>query len=71
MGANDETISEEISEILAQIATNTPSNKNTGNAVLFECVRSIMSIESSNTLKAVAVNILGKFLLNKDNNSKF
>jgi AP-1 complex subunit gamma-1 len=71
MGTNDEAISEEISEILAQVATNTPSNKNTGNAVLFECVKTIMNIESSNTLKTVAINILGKFLGNKDSNSKY
>lgn len=64
-------LSDEISDTLAQIATNTPSNKNAGNAVLFECVNTIMSIESSNTLKTLAINILGKFLSNKDANSRY
>ncbi len=70
MAEGDDAISEEINDILTQVATNTPANKNTGNAVLFECVKTIMSIESSNTLKALAINILGKFLSSKESNSR-
>ena len=64
-------MSEEISDILAQVATNTSSNKNSGNSVLFECVKTIMAIESSPTIKTLGINILGKFLSNKDSNSKY
>jgi len=70
MGEGDDAISEEINDILTQVATNTPANKNTGNAVLFECVKTIMAIESSNTLKTLAINILGKFLSSKESNSR-
>jgi len=39
--------------------------------VLFECVKTIMAIESAATLRALGVNVLGKFLGNKDSNSKY
>jgi AP-1 complex subunit gamma-1 len=71
MAEGDDAISEEINDILTQVATNTPANKNTGNAILFECVKTIMAIESSNTLKTLAINILGKFLSNKESNSRY
>lgn len=53
------------------MTTITTSNKNTGNAVLYEAVKTIMAIESANTLKTLGINILGKFLANKDSNSKY
>ena len=70
MAVGDQTLSDDISEILAQVATNTSSNKNAGNAVLFECVKTIMAIESATSLKDLGINILGKFLSNKDANSR-
>ena len=39
--------------------------------MLFECVKTIMAIESVNTLRVLGINILGKFLANKDSNSKY
>jgi AP-1 complex subunit gamma-1 len=71
MAVGDQLLSDDISEILAQVATNTSSNKNAGNAVLFECVKTIMAIESATSLKDLGINILGKFLSNKDANSRF
>ncbi len=71
MAEGNQNVSDEISDILAQVATNTSTSKNTGNAVLYECVKTIMSIESSSTLKTLGINILGKFLQLKDNNSKY
>lgn len=50
MAEGNQHISDEVSDILAQVATNTSTSKNTGNAVLYECVKTIMSIESSSTL---------------------
>ena len=47
MGEGDEEISEELIDILAQVATNITSTKNAGCSVLYECVRTIMAIESS------------------------
>ena len=60
-----------MSDVLAQIATNTETSKNTGNSVLAECVRTIMKIEASQGLRVLAINILGRFLANKENNVRF
>ena len=51
-----------------QVATNTEANKNTGNAILYECVQTIFGIEAVGGLRVLAVNILGRFLGNRDNN---
>eukprot|EP00828_Plagiopyla_frontata_P026162 TRINITY_DN3394_c0_g1_i1.p1 TRINITY_DN3394_c0_g1~~TRINITY_DN3394_c0_g1_i1.p1 ORF type:complete len:600 (-),score=107.60 TRINITY_DN3394_c0_g1_i1:89-1888(-) len=71
LGTNDKEISNEISDILANVATNTSLNKNTGVSICSECVNTIMSIESTPTLRILAISVLGKFLSNKDSNSKY
>lgn len=53
------------------MATKTESNKNAGNAILYECVETIMSIEDNGGLRVLAINILGRFLSNRDNNIRF
>ena len=116
-----------MSDVLAQVATNTESARNAGNAILYECVQvhpagvgrawdgqlhsqghtastammpasepcpayiagspcqilsyplarrwrraqTIMSVESIGGLRVLAVNILGRFLANKDNNIRY
>ena len=57
--------------ILHQVATNTETNRNASNAILYECVKAIMTVESESGLKVLAVNILGRFLLNRDNNIRY
>lgn len=42
IGHGNTDASDEMSDILAQIATNTENTKNPGNSVLAECVRTIM-----------------------------
>lgn len=71
LGHGNALASDEMSDILAQVATNTSSSKNAGNAVLYQCVLTIMGIESVGGLRVFAVNILGRFLANKDNNIRY
>uniref|UniRef100_A0A0D6R6I1 AP-1 complex subunit gamma n=1 Tax=Araucaria cunninghamii TaxID=56994 RepID=A0A0D6R6I1_ARACU len=71
LGKGDADSSDIMSDILAQVATNTESNKNAGNAILYECVQTIMAIEAIGGLRVLAINILGRFLSNRDNNIRY
>eukprot|EP01094_Clydonella_sp_ATCC50884_P019652 TRINITY_DN389_c0_g1_i2.p1 TRINITY_DN389_c0_g1~~TRINITY_DN389_c0_g1_i2.p1 ORF type:complete len:595 (-),score=196.28 TRINITY_DN389_c0_g1_i2:983-2767(-) len=71
IGRNDAQASDVMNDILAQVATNTESTRNVGNAILYEAVQTIMNIESESGLRVLAVNVLGRFLSNKDNNIRY
>uniref|UniRef100_A0A0D9VMC3 AP-1 complex subunit gamma n=1 Tax=Leersia perrieri TaxID=77586 RepID=A0A0D9VMC3_9ORYZ len=71
LGQGDADCSEYMNDILAQVATKTESNKNAANAILYECVQTIMGIEATSGLRVLAINILGRFLSNRDNNIRY
>ncbi|KKA27881.1 hypothetical protein TD95_004136 [Thielaviopsis punctulata] len=71
LAVGDSETSEKINDILAQVATNTDSSKNVGNSILYETVLTILDIEADSGLRVLGVNILGKFLSNRDNNIRY
>ena len=70
-GERNVDASDEMNDILAQVATNTEGTKNTGNSILYECVLTIMSIEAESGLRVLGINILGRFLQSRDNNIRY
>nr|PNR43621.1 hypothetical protein PHYPA_016002 [Physcomitrium patens] len=71
VGRGDNESSDVMSDVLAQVATNTEGTKNAGKAILYECVLTIMAIEDIGGLRVLAINILGRFLANMDNNIRY
>ncbi|MFS8007616.1 putative clathrin/coatomer adaptor, adaptin-like, armadillo-like helical [Helianthus anomalus] len=71
LGHEDADASDSMNDILAQVATKTESNKNARNAILYECVETIMSIEDVSGICVLAINILGRFLSKRDNNIRY
>ena len=71
LGKNSKQASDQIHDILAQVATKTDSSRNVGSAILYETARTILEIQSDQSLRVLGINILGKFLSNKDNNMKY
>ncbi|PWN91589.1 golgi adaptor HA1/AP1 adaptin gamma subunit [Acaromyces ingoldii] len=71
LGRDNAAASEAMNDVLAQVATNTEASKNVGNSILYETVLTILEIEAENGLRVMAINILGKFLGNRDNNIRY
>jgi AP-1 complex subunit gamma-1 len=56
LGYKSPKVSEAIGDILQQVASTTESSKNAGHAVLYECVTTILGVESDSTLRGNKIN---------------
>jgi uncharacterized protein (UPF0147 family) len=71
LGSGDAEASDQMSDVLANVASNTDGSKNAGCAILYEAVNAIVGVESIGGLRVLAVNILGRFLAGRDNNARY
>lgn len=71
LGEETTETSEEMYDLLTQLASNPDTGKSTANAILYECARTIIAVEASPALKVLGINILGKFLANKESNTRY
>ncbi|KAJ2063073.1 clathrin associated protein complex large subunit [Coemansia sp. S2] len=62
---------DELNDVLTLVATQTDSTKNVGTAILYECAVTALAIPSEQALRVMAINMLGKFLGNRDNNVRY
>ncbi|KAG7815318.1 hypothetical protein KL924_000404 [Ogataea haglerorum] len=71
--ANDEnnTNLEPLNDLLTQVCSRVESAKGSGYCVLYETVQTIFTINSDSSLKVLGINILSKFLTQKDNNTRY
>ena len=53
LGKGHSETSDQMNDILAQVATNTETNRNAGNAILYECVKAIMTIKAESGLRGI------------------
>ena len=71
LGSGNQNVSELMNDTLVHIATHTESNRNAGHAILYEVIQTILHLESDTVLRNLGVTIMGKFLVNRDNNIRY
>jgi AP-1 complex subunit gamma-1 len=59
LGRGNAAASEAMGAVLAQVTTNTEASRNSGSAVLYEAVNTILAVDSEAGLRVLAVNHLG------------
>ncbi|GMM45263.1 Apl4 protein [Pichia kluyveri] len=74
-GINDRNIDkniENLNDLLTQICAKFENCKlNSGYAILYETVKTIFAIKLDSSIKVLGINILSKFLIQKDNNVRY
>jgi AP-1 complex subunit gamma-1 len=71
LGHGNREASGEMNDVLALVATHTDASRTAGNAILYDAVQCILDVEAEAGLRVLAVNILGRFLLNDENNIRY
>jgi len=71
LGRDDVETSKMVTDVLAMILLNTDQREVPGCAVLYECCQTVFSIQAENGLRTLALNLLGRFLINKSSSIKY
>ncbi|KAJ1960531.1 clathrin associated protein complex large subunit [Dipsacomyces acuminosporus] len=71
VASGSQEAADEVNDVLTQVATQTDGTKNAGTAILYECAVTALAIPSDQSLRVLAINLLGKFLANRDNNVRY
>ena len=64
-------IDQNLQDLLKEIPNETKIKKNTGNAVLYECGITILTLEVSAPVKAAGMDIISRMLTYQDINSTY
>eukprot|EP01060_Flectonema_neradi_P041643 TRINITY_DN994_c1_g2_i1.p1 TRINITY_DN994_c1_g2~~TRINITY_DN994_c1_g2_i1.p1 ORF type:complete len:660 (+),score=112.43 TRINITY_DN994_c1_g2_i1:54-1982(+) len=70
LGKGNIAASETMHAVLGECATNT-DYVGPGYAILYECANTIIGIESDDGLRVMGINILGRFLVTRENNIRY
>ena len=71
LGAGDAAAADAMADALARVITSTDVSKNAGAAVQYEAVQTALGVASAPSLRALAINALGRFLATPDNNRRY
>lgn len=71
MKYNSDYLLESVNDVLTQVCAKFENTKGSGYSILYEAVKTIFTIQSDSSLKVLGVNILSKFLIQKDNNIRY
>lgn len=61
----------DVNDMLTQVALALDTGKNAAHAILYECTKAIFALRADQLLRVLGVNLLGKFLATKDNNTRY
>ena len=71
IGKNSQPDAAQMEGTLSGILSTTEVTKQTGRAIVYECCKTILEIQSSPTLRTQALNTLDMMLVSKENNTRF
>lgn len=71
VSVQDQVWFEDMCDVLALVSNNTDITKNPGNAILYECVLTTLSVDVDSGLRSMGIEKLGRLLVNRDNNIRY